>query len=73
MWWNDVGAVWGWGGCLLVLVALLAFWGVVVAGVMALFRTARPTMPPTVDAPPGESTHTGPVSGASRNARQESL
>lgn len=43
LWWNDVGAVEGWGGCLLVLFALLAFWGVVIAGVMAIFRTTRPT------------------------------
>ena len=72
MWWNDDVAVWGWGGCLLEVVALLAFWGMVVAGVMALFRTNRTTMGPTVDAPPGGSTNTAPVGGVSRNARQES-
>lgn len=66
MWWNDLGAGWGWGGWLLALFAMLAFWGVVIAGVMALFRTTRPTMGPTVDAPPE-------VGGAPRNARQDSL
>ncbi|STZ44357.1 Uncharacterised protein [Mycolicibacterium gilvum] len=27
-WWNETGA---WGGCLIVVVMLLAFWGIVVA------------------------------------------
>ena len=30
-WWNEAGAHWGWGGCLLAIVMLLAFWGVVIA------------------------------------------
>ncbi len=54
MWSNDVVAVWGWGGCLLLLVALLAFWGVVIAGVMTLFETARrPRTGHTADVPSG--------------------
>jgi hypothetical protein len=53
MWWNDAGAGWGWGGCLLLVVALLAFWGVVIAAVMALFGAARPQVGPTADALPG--------------------
>ena len=41
MWWNDAGTSWGWGGCLLmVMLLLLGFWAVVIAGLAALFRTS---------------------------------
>ena len=39
MWWNDSGTSWGWRGCLLMLMLLLGFWAVVIAGLAALFRT----------------------------------
>ena len=39
MWWNDSGTSWGWGGCLLMVMLLLGFWAVVIAGLAALFRT----------------------------------
>lgn len=41
MWWNDgTGYAMGWGGWLLMTLVMLAFWGLVVAGIWALFRTA---------------------------------
>ena len=42
MWWNASGTSWGWGGCLLMvmLLLLLGFWAVVIAGLAALFRTS---------------------------------
>jgi hypothetical protein len=42
MWWNDAGTGWGWTGCVLVVAALLAFWGAVIALLIALFGTTRP-------------------------------
>ena len=38
-WWNEAGAHWGWGGCLLAIVMLLAFWGVVIAALAASGET----------------------------------
>ena len=35
-WWNEAGAHWAWGGCLLAIVMLLAFWGAVIAALAAL-------------------------------------
>ena len=42
MWWNDgMGYGMGWGGWVLMAVVMVAFWGLVVAGVLALFRSMR--------------------------------
>lgn len=42
MWWNDgMGYGLGWGGWVLMIVVIVAFWGLVVAGVLALFRSMR--------------------------------
>ncbi|WP_236695468.1 hypothetical protein [Mycolicibacterium chubuense] len=41
-WWNEAGAHWGWGGCLLAIVMLLAFWGAVIAALAALLGANRP-------------------------------
>jgi hypothetical protein len=41
-WWNEAGALWGWGGCLLAIVMLLAFWGAVIAALAALLGANRP-------------------------------
>ncbi|WP_016881559.1 MULTISPECIES: SHOCT domain-containing protein [unclassified Rhodococcus (in: high G+C Gram-positive bacteria)] len=42
MWWNDgMGYGMGWGGWVLMAVVMVAFWGLVVAGVFALFRSMR--------------------------------
>lgn len=42
MWWNN-GMGWGmgWGGWVLMVLLTVAFWGLVIVGVMALFRTIR--------------------------------
>ena len=41
-WWNEAGSHWGWGGCLLAIMMLLAFWGVVIAALAALLGANRP-------------------------------
>ena len=42
MWWNDgMGYGMGWGGWVLMAVVMVAFWGLVVAGVFALFHSMR--------------------------------
>ncbi|NHU49245.1 SHOCT domain-containing protein [Rhodococcus sp. A14] len=41
MWWNGVGYGMGWGGWVLMAVVMVAFWGLVVAGVLALFHSMR--------------------------------
>ena len=41
MWWNETGAHWGWAGCLLAVVMVLAFWGIVIAALTALLGTTR--------------------------------
>ena len=46
MWWNN-GMEWGamgGGGWVVMMVLMLAFWALVVAGVVALFRTGRPAV-----------------------------
>lgn len=46
MWWNngmDWGAMGG-GGWVVMTVVMLAFWALVVGGVVALFRSGRPTV-----------------------------
>ena len=40
-WWNETGTHWGWGGCLLATLMLLAFWGAVIAALTALLGTSR--------------------------------
>ena len=45
MWWNN-GTGWGsmgGGGWVVMTVLMLAFWALVVGGVVALFRSGRPT------------------------------
>ncbi|MBM4468111.1 SHOCT domain-containing protein [Rhodococcus hoagii] len=42
MWWNGgMGYGIGWGGWVLMILAMVLFWTLVVVGVMALFRTMR--------------------------------
>ena len=51
MWWNDgTGYAMGWGGAVLMTLVMIAFWGLVVAGIWALFRTGaadRNAAPPS--------------------------
>ena len=49
-WWNDAGTHWGWGGCLLAIVMLLAFWGAVIAALAALLGANRPQRRQDIDA-----------------------
>lgn len=52
MWWNDgAGYGMGWGGWVLMVVAMIVFWGIVVVGVLALFRQSRTNRTPTQDSP----------------------
>ncbi len=39
MMWSNGG--FGWGGWIVMTLAMVAFWGLVVAGVLALFRSGR--------------------------------
>lgn len=42
MWWNDgMGYGMGWGGWVLMIVVMVGFWVLIVAGVLTLFRTTR--------------------------------
>lgn len=41
-WWNEAGTHWGWGGCLLAIMMLVAFWGAVIAALAALLGANRP-------------------------------
>jgi hypothetical protein len=41
-WWNVAGTHWGCGACLAAIMMLLAFWGAVIAALMALFGVNRP-------------------------------
>jgi len=41
-WWNEAGTHWGWDGCLLAVMMLLAFWGAVIAALAALLGANRP-------------------------------
>ncbi|HEY9311591.1 SHOCT domain-containing protein [Williamsia sp.] len=43
MWWNN-GM--GWGGWVLMVLLMSAFWGFVIAGVIALFRSVGTDRPP---------------------------
>ena len=50
MWWNDgMGYEMGWGGWVLMAVVMVAFWGLVIVGVMALFRTIGADRHPPYD------------------------
>ena len=49
MWWNGVGYGMGWGGWVLMAVVMVAFWGLVIVGVMALFRTIHTDRHPPYD------------------------
>lgn len=54
MWWNGgTGYGMGWGGWVLMVVAMILFWGIVVVGVIALFRQSR-TDGPTAQRGPRE-------------------
>ena len=58
MWWNDgMGYAMGWGGWVLMTVVMVAFWGLVIVGIVALFRTVTTgpflsTMPIAFTPPP---------------------
>ena len=52
MWWNETGAHWGWASCLLAVVMVLAFWGIVIAALTALLGTTRSQPRRDVEAPP---------------------
>jgi hypothetical protein len=41
-WWNVAGIHWGWGACLLAVMMLLAFWGAVIAALVALLGANGP-------------------------------
>ncbi|RVW02982.1 SHOCT domain-containing protein [Rhodococcus xishaensis] len=42
MMWNDgIGYGWSWGGWVLMVLAMVAFWTLVIVAVMALFRSIR--------------------------------
>jgi hypothetical protein len=43
MWWNEIAAGSGWGGCLLMFLGLVLAWAVVITAVPALFRPNRPS------------------------------
>ena len=43
MWWNN-GL--GWGGWIVMILTMLAFWSLVVIGVIAIFRGDRDARPP---------------------------
>ena len=46
MWWNDgTGYGIGWGGVVLMVVAMIFFWGVVAAALIALFRQCPQSNP----------------------------
>jgi putative membrane protein len=51
--WQHDGSGWGtgWGGWLVMMLAMVAFWTLVVLAVVALFRESRPQR----EAPPGRS------------------
>ena len=50
MWWNNgMGYGMGWGGWVLMAGLMVAFWGLVIVGVMALFRTLRTDRNPPYD------------------------
>ncbi|MDT2006948.1 SHOCT domain-containing protein [Rhodococcus opacus] len=50
MWWNNgMGYGMGWGGWALMVLLMVVFWGLVIAGVMALFRTLRADRAPRFD------------------------
>ncbi|GLP82039.1 hypothetical protein [Mycobacterium antarcticum] len=41
-WCSEAGMHWGWGGCLLAIVILLALWGAVTAALAVLLGSNRP-------------------------------
>lgn len=43
MWWTEIAAGPGWGGCLLLVLGLVVSWAVVITAVPALFRPNRPS------------------------------
>ncbi|MBC2644874.1 MULTISPECIES: SHOCT domain-containing protein [Rhodococcus] len=50
MWWNNgMGYGMGWGGWVLLVLLMVAFWGFVIVGVMALFRTIGTDRHPPYD------------------------
>ncbi|ELB94693.1 putative membrane protein [Rhodococcus wratislaviensis IFP 2016] len=50
MWWNNgMGYGMGWAGWMLMVLLMVAFWGLVIAGVMALFRTIHTDHHPPYD------------------------
>lgn len=52
MWWNDgTGYGIGWGGVVLMVVAMIFFWGVVAAALIALFRQSHTDNPPVEHGP----------------------
>ncbi|MCD2104611.1 SHOCT domain-containing protein [Rhodococcus erythropolis] len=52
MWWNDgAGYGMGWGVWVLMGIAMIIFWGVVVVGVLALFRQSRTNRTPAERSP----------------------
>ncbi len=51
MWWDD-GWGMGWGGWLVMTLVMVAFWALVVFGVVALFRGARPGGTPSAGGHP---------------------
>ena len=52
-WWNETGTHWGWAGCLLAIMMLLAFWGAVIAALTALLGANDPQRRPNVEAQHG--------------------
>jgi len=52
-WWNETGVQAGRAGCLLAVVMLLAFWGIVIAALTALLGTPRSRPPRAADAAQG--------------------
>jgi putative membrane protein len=54
MWWHGgLGSAMGWGGWVLMAVLMVAFWALVIVGIVALFRTVaatdRPPRPAETD------------------------
>lgn len=58
MWWSETGVHWGWAGCLLATVVLMAFWAAVFAALTSLLGTSRP-----------HPRHTVPASGLDHAAK----
>ena len=79
MWWNN-GFGFGWGGWLVMTLSMVAFWGLVVFGVLALFRSqSGVSAPPNVSANRDavqildERLARGEIDAQEYRARQEAL